>query len=80
MQILPRVARGLPDKSIAIELGITERAVRAQIAKLCAILNARSRAHAVALAVAHGHLELAVMREMLKVQIERNGDESRDGE
>lgn len=58
LQILPLVASGIPDKTIAGRLGISERAVRAQVEKLAATWGARSRAHLIALAIIDGQLSL----------------------
>lgn len=61
LQIISLIACGIPDKSIASQLGISERAVRAQIERLLTMWDARTRAHLVALAIVEGCLSIDMM-------------------
>ena len=56
VQIFRLVAQGLPDRAIAADLGIAATTVRFHVDGLRRRLNARSRAQAVALLIANGHL------------------------
>lgn len=55
-EVLAGVARGERSKEIAVQLGITERTVRAYLTNIYTKLNMDSRASAVAVALAHGLL------------------------
>lgn len=55
-QIFRLVSQGLPDRAIAEELGIAPTTVRFHVDGLRRRLKARSRAQAVALLIANGHL------------------------
>jgi DNA-binding NarL/FixJ family response regulator len=57
-EVLERVARGLPNKAIALELGISEHTVKFHVASLLAKLNAGSRTEALAHAMQAGLLKL----------------------
>jgi DNA-binding NarL/FixJ family response regulator len=48
------VARGLPNRAIAAELGITERTARTHVSNILAKLGLASRTQAALLAVQHG--------------------------
>ncbi len=52
--MLARVARGLPNRPIAEELGITERTARTHVSNILAKLGLASRTQAALLAVQHG--------------------------
>jgi DNA-binding NarL/FixJ family response regulator len=52
--VLARVARGLPNRQIAAELGITERTARTHVSNILAKLGLASRTQAALLAVQHG--------------------------
>ena len=52
--VLARVARGLPNRAIAAELGITERTARTHVSNILAKLGLASRTQAALLAVQHG--------------------------
>lgn len=52
--VLARVARGLPNRQIADELGITERTARTHVSNILAKLGLASRTQAALLAVQHG--------------------------
>ena len=51
MQLLGLVAEGATDNEIAIQLGLSAKTVSSYVKELRARLDARSRAHAVALAI-----------------------------
>ena len=53
-QLLAGLARGLTEQQVAQDIGISERTVQALLGKIKEKLNATSRTHAVALAVANG--------------------------
>jgi DNA-binding NarL/FixJ family response regulator len=53
-EVLARVARGLPNRQIAAELGITERTARTHVSNILAKLGLASRTQAALLAVQHG--------------------------
>jgi DNA-binding NarL/FixJ family response regulator len=52
--VLARVARGLPNRQIAADLGITERTARTHVSNILAKLGLASRTQAALLAVQHG--------------------------
>lgn len=52
--VLARVARGLPNRQIAEDLGITERTARTHVSNILAKLGLASRTQAALLAVQHG--------------------------
>ena len=52
--VLARVARGLPNRKIADDLGITERTARTHVSNILAKLGLASRTQAALLAVQHG--------------------------
>lgn len=52
--VLARVARGLPNRQIADDLGITERTARTHVSNILAKLGLTSRTQAALLAVQHG--------------------------
>ena len=52
--VLARVARGLPNRRIADDLGITERTARTHVSNILAKLGLASRTQAALLAVQHG--------------------------
>jgi DNA-binding NarL/FixJ family response regulator len=52
--VLARVARGLPNRQIAVDLGITERTARTHVSNILAKLGLASRTQAALLAVQHG--------------------------
>jgi DNA-binding NarL/FixJ family response regulator len=52
--VLARVARGLPNRRIAEDLGITERTARTHVSNILAKLGLASRTQAALLAVQHG--------------------------
>lgn len=58
IEVLRLVARGMPDKGVAFELGISARTVKFHIAQVRAKLDAASRAEAVAVAASLGLLPL----------------------
>jgi DNA-binding NarL/FixJ family response regulator len=53
-EVLVRVARGLPNRQIADDLGITERTARTHVSNILAKLGLTSRTQAALLAVQHG--------------------------
>ena len=53
-EVLGFVARGLVSKEIALEMGISEKAVNYRIYRCCRMLGASTRAEAVAVAVKRG--------------------------
>jgi DNA-binding NarL/FixJ family response regulator len=53
-EVLVRVARGLPNRQIADDLGITERTARTHVSNILAKLGLASRTQAALLAVQHG--------------------------
>jgi DNA-binding NarL/FixJ family response regulator len=53
-EVLARVARGLPNRQIAADLGITERTARTHVSNILAKLGLASRTQAALLAVQHG--------------------------
>ncbi|MCO5176546.1 MAG: response regulator transcription factor [Thermomicrobiales bacterium] len=57
-QVIELVALGLPNKSIAVELGISEHTVKFHVASILDKLDAASRTEAVAIAARHGLLAL----------------------
>lgn len=58
LDVLRLVAQGLPNKAIALQLGISEHTVKFHVGTVLGKLNAASRAEAVALAVRAGLLPL----------------------
>ncbi len=53
-EVLARLARGLPNRTIADDLGITERTARTHVSNILAKLGLASRTQAALLAVQHG--------------------------
>lgn len=53
-EVLARIARGLPNRQIADDLGITERTARTHVSNILAKLGLTSRTQAALLAVQHG--------------------------
>ena len=51
LEVLCLLANGLPEKEIARKLGISRNTVKLHVRNICLALNARSRAHAVAVAL-----------------------------
>lgn len=56
MEVLSKLAQGLPNKQIARELGIGDYTVRSHMSRIFQILQARTRTEAVVLARRHGLL------------------------
>jgi DNA-binding NarL/FixJ family response regulator len=54
IEVLNLIARGYPNKSIALELGISEHTVKFHVGSVLAKLNAASRSEAVAIAISQG--------------------------
>lgn len=54
IEVLDLIARGYPNKAIALELGISEHTVKFHVGSVLGKLNAASRSEAVAIAVRHG--------------------------
>lgn len=57
LQVLQYAAQGLTDEQMARTLGIGAATVSEHIRRMGTALNARTRAHAVALGYQHGHLQ-----------------------
>lgn len=57
--VLAMIGQGRVDREIAADIGLTERTVRAVVARLALKLGARTRAHLVHLGYQLGHLPLA---------------------
>ena len=53
-EVLELIARGYPNKAIALELGISEHTVKFHVGSVLAKLNAASRSEAVAIAIRDG--------------------------
>jgi DNA-binding NarL/FixJ family response regulator len=53
-EVLELIARGYPNKAIAVELGISEHTVKFHVGSVLAKLGAASRSEAVAIAMRHG--------------------------
>jgi DNA-binding NarL/FixJ family response regulator len=58
MEVLELLAEGLPNKSIATRLGISDQTVKFHVASLCGKLGAANRTQAVRLAVRRGVISL----------------------
>ncbi len=58
LEVLRLIAHGLPNKAIALQLGISEHTVKFHVGTVLGKLNAASRTEAVALAVRSGLLPL----------------------
>ena len=58
LDVLRLIAQGLPNKAIALQLGISEHTVKFHVGTVLGKLNAASRTEAVALAVRAGILPL----------------------
>jgi DNA-binding NarL/FixJ family response regulator len=54
IQVLNLIARGYPNKAIALELGISEHTVKFHVGSVLGKLGAASRSEAVAIAMRHG--------------------------
>ena len=59
LECLRRIAAGQTTQEIALELGLSRHTVDHYVASACAKLHARSRAHAVAIAIARNLLDPA---------------------
>lgn len=53
-EVLNLIARGYPNKAIALDLGISEHTVKFHVGSVLAKLNAASRSEAVAIAISRG--------------------------
>ncbi len=53
-EVLNLIARGFPNKAIALELGISEHTVKFHVGSILGKLHAASRSEAVAIAISHG--------------------------
>ena len=51
LEVLCLLANGLPEKEIARKLGVSRNTVKLHVRNICLALNARSRTHAVAVAL-----------------------------
>jgi DNA-binding NarL/FixJ family response regulator len=58
IEVLELLAEGLPNKSIAIRLGISDQTVKFHVASICGKLGATNRTQAVRLAVGRGLISL----------------------
>lgn len=58
VEVLELLAEGLPNKSIAIRLGISDQTVKFHVASICGKLGAANRTQAVRLAVRRGLISL----------------------
>jgi DNA-binding NarL/FixJ family response regulator len=58
LQVLQAIARGLPNKAIAMELGISDHTVKFHVGSIFQKLNASSRSEAIAIAARSGLLAL----------------------
>jgi DNA-binding NarL/FixJ family response regulator len=58
VEVLELLAEGLPNKSIATRLGISDQTVKFHVASLCGKLGAANRTQAVRLAVRRGVISL----------------------
>jgi two-component system, NarL family, response regulator YdfI len=58
VEVLELLAEGLPNKSIATRLGISDQTVKFHVASICGKLGATNRTQAVRLAVRRGLLSL----------------------
>ena len=58
VDVLELLAEGLPNKSIAVRLGISDQTVKFHVASICGKLGAANRTQAVRLAVRRGLLSL----------------------
>ncbi|MEZ4521649.1 MAG: response regulator transcription factor [Thermomicrobiales bacterium] len=54
IEVLDLIARGYPNKAIALELGISEHTVKFHVGSVLTKLDAASRSEAVAIAIRHG--------------------------
>lgn len=59
MQILRLTAQGKTSPQISICLKVSQETVRAHIKSICRKLSASNKAHAVAVAMSHGLIEVA---------------------
>jgi len=57
-EVLERLAEGLPNKAIAVRLGISDQTVKFHVASICGKLGAANRTDAVRLAVRRGLIAL----------------------
>ena len=57
-EVLALLARGLPNKEIAAELGISERTVKFHVTSILGKMDATNRTEAVTVAVQRGLIEL----------------------
>ena len=57
-EVLDLIARGLPNKAIALELGISEHTVKFHVGSVLGKFNAASRSEAVAIAIRHGMVKV----------------------
>ena len=58
MEILDRVAQGMLNKQIAIQLGISEQTIKNHVTSILRKLNANARTEAVVLALKHGLISI----------------------
>ena len=58
IRVLRCVAQGNSNKRVAVELGITDKTVKAHMKSIISKLNANDRTHAVTIALRRGILEL----------------------
>ena len=58
IDVLELLAEGLPNKSIAVRLGISDQTVKFHVASICGKLGAANRTQAVRLAVRRGLISL----------------------
>lgn len=58
VEVLNLLAEGLPNKSIAVRLGISDQTVKFHVASICGKLGAANRTQAVRLAVRRGLITL----------------------
>ena len=57
-EVLDLIARGLPNKAIALELGISEHTVKFHVGSVLGKFSAASRSEAVAIAIRHGMVKV----------------------
>ena len=58
MDVLQLLAEGLPNKTIAKRLGISDQTVKFHLASICGKLGAQNRTDAVRLAIQRGIIEV----------------------
>lgn len=62
LQVLAGAANGQQNAAIGLELGINEDTVKTHMRRVFAVLGARDRAHAVAIALATGLMQVGVVQ------------------